>query len=674
MNIRRQICSFFLAFLGLAVSVPGQSGPLLDRPILDSSGAITLTLHGTPGTNYAMEYSGELMSWWSLSSELATNGLVQFNLPPPTGTRARYFRARVDVPLSPVNVVPQADTNSLDLGLVTPEEGGTVSLTDTNGVTYTLTVPTNAVTGPQVFELTLITNISGLPFKGSLLGAVSLGPDGLELAEPAQLQITFPTNTPIDPFQIAGYTFNLDGSFLRLNAVAADTNSIVMPVFALGGFGCSYASLTEIEDVSRRPVSNTDTPSKVGPSANRGGQPRSMYYGPTLLDQCYPAELARARVIDNTLAQDLERLHEELAANATRIMRAHPELGTLVSDWGPVHFFFWDGNSPDTYSLFYDTYVLRYINEANSNCAVTEVLAHRINDLKHLAAFYGGVFDSHAAERDLCTGFNHCLQEIDDCCKTQGITGPASRLQADLIVKEAAQYGCEVPDLGKDCLPMWSGSMSVVQVLTSKTNRSDGSVLFSDDYTEVSTVVYQTDANGLTAQSSPGYYGLTGNLIARGACRYDQLTVTVDTSCCGSCTTTTHSRSACTPKGTAYGAFAWILTNSPPNPVGLPLSSVVVPGNDLTLATHGVKRSTHTTHTLSFLASNPKGEPTCETTGGVNNFKGTYDFSGIPYMNFQTTIEGTTAAYTGSYETNIVHPDGVTTTRIQASWNFVRKQ
>jgi hypothetical protein len=36
-------------------------------------------------------------------------------------------------------------------------------------------------------------------------------------------------------------------------------------------------------------------------------------------------------------------------------------------------------------------------------------------------------------------------------------------------------------------------------------------------------------------------------------------------------------------------------------------------------------------------------------------------------------LPGTTVAYTGSYETNIVHPDGVTITR-QASWNFVRKQ
>lgn len=669
-----------LAFLVLAGLVYGQQAPLLDVPRIDSSGSLTLTLHGLPGTNYAVEYSDDLKSWWPHSVGLATNAVLQFKYAPPTGAAASYFRARVDVPLPPITVAYQEDTNSLDVALVTPEEGGSLSLTDTNGVTYTLTVPTNAITEPQVFELTLVTNISGLPFTGPNLGVITLSPAGLVLSEAAQLVVTFPTNQVVDPIGTVGYAFNDDGSYLRLSLVSADTNSIRIPVFELSGFGCSVATLAEVKQMTARPVGDvkfTNGPLvKTMPTAHH--QPRSVYTS-TILDQCYPADLARAREIDDYLQGELEILIASLVANSKQIERNRPDLGGDPKTWASQGFN-WNGNGDFLYSASYVNGFVPYLEEAESNCALTEVLARRLSQLRSLAAQYGGtVLLATGADQYLCAGYQHCFKELEDCCQNQGLGGPPTRQEARMIAAFAAYYGskCSLPDpsqVAKACEPTWSGSISVVQVLTLKTNYTEGSITTFDTMTEVATVVYESDKNGLAGQSGgPGLYGLTGNLNASGACAYNEVTVTVDSSCCGACTTTTQSHSACTPKGTAQGAFAWWLTNSPPSPVPLPVSMYVLPGNDLTLATHGVKRPVHTTYTLSYRQSDPHGSPTCVTKTDHNNFTGKYDFSGIPFLNFQNAIQGTTSSFSGSYETNIVRSDGVSTVRIQANWNFQRE-
>jgi hypothetical protein len=110
---------------------------------------------------------------------------------------------------------------------------------------------------------------------------------------------------------------------------------------------------------------------------------------------------------------------------------------------------------------------------------------------------------------------------------------------------------------------------------------------------------------------------------------------------------------------------------APPLPIVLP--NVVVPGNDLIVGSHQVREPVHSTWVNSYLDSNPNGDPQCETLSGHNNFVGTHDFSGIVYATFNTDIQGTDSAFSGHYETNIVHEDGVTTTLIKATWNFKRK-
>ena len=53
----------------------------------------------------------------------------------------------------------------------------------------------------QLITLTLVTNISGLPFAGGFLGAVRLEPEGLDLWGAATLQVSLPPT--VDRFRSA---------------------------------------------------------------------------------------------------------------------------------------------------------------------------------------------------------------------------------------------------------------------------------------------------------------------------------------------------------------------------------------------------------------------------------------------------------------------------------------
>ena len=60
-------------------------------------------------------------------------------------------------------------------------EGGSMSLTDKNGVIYQLLVPPGAVLDATDFTLTPVTDIQGWPLDGTNLGSVRIEPESLDL-------------------------------------------------------------------------------------------------------------------------------------------------------------------------------------------------------------------------------------------------------------------------------------------------------------------------------------------------------------------------------------------------------------------------------------------------------------------------------------------------------------
>lgn len=90
-------------------------------------------------------------------------------------------------------------------------EGGTLSITTPDNITYELTFPPGALDESTFISLIPIETIDGLPFDGGLQGAVRIEPDGLMLDLPATLRITRADAAPL-PDGMVALAFGFDGS------------------------------------------------------------------------------------------------------------------------------------------------------------------------------------------------------------------------------------------------------------------------------------------------------------------------------------------------------------------------------------------------------------------------------------------------------------------------------
>jgi hypothetical protein len=75
--------------------------------------------------------------------------------------------------------------------------GGEVTVSTPDKITYTLTVPAGALDDVTTITLTPIESIDSLPFSGGLQGAVRIAPDGLILDVPATLTIARADGAPV---------------------------------------------------------------------------------------------------------------------------------------------------------------------------------------------------------------------------------------------------------------------------------------------------------------------------------------------------------------------------------------------------------------------------------------------------------------------------------------------
>ena len=95
-------------------------------------------------------------------------------------------------------------------------EGGSMSLTDQNGVLYELQVPAGAVLAATDFTLTPVTDVQVWPLDGPNLGSVRIGPEGLDLYDHLTLTITLPDGFPQDGTLPVGYGFDGTGNEFHL--------------------------------------------------------------------------------------------------------------------------------------------------------------------------------------------------------------------------------------------------------------------------------------------------------------------------------------------------------------------------------------------------------------------------------------------------------------------------
>ena len=204
---------------------------------IEPSTAPTLHLKatGASSSHVNLEASFDLNDWFLVQSGPVSGGQAIFELTREEPLSAQFFRAVEAPPPFTARVGPQADPLRSAAGLVTPEAGGTLSLTGPDGTTYELTVRPHQVWEPVVVSMTLITNFTDLPLSNSFRAAVQLEPDGLEFRGEAGLRIRFTNAVP--EYEMVGYGFAGDGGGFHLRPWRAGTNEVVLPLAHFSGAG-----------------------------------------------------------------------------------------------------------------------------------------------------------------------------------------------------------------------------------------------------------------------------------------------------------------------------------------------------------------------------------------------------------------------------------------------------
>jgi len=117
--------------------------------------------------------------------------------------------------------------------LITPENGGVLAATGSDGTHFSLQIPPNALPEAQEITITPIADIPDLPFSGGLLGGVHFEPEGLVLFAGATLTIT-PSSIP-EPQTIIPAGYREGGLYLHLYPMLIKGDDLLFSVSHFSG-------------------------------------------------------------------------------------------------------------------------------------------------------------------------------------------------------------------------------------------------------------------------------------------------------------------------------------------------------------------------------------------------------------------------------------------------------
>jgi hypothetical protein len=155
-------------------------------------------------------------------------------------------------------------------------QGGEVSVTGSNGVVYTLSVPPDALRFEMTITLRPVSAIPDLPLSGGLMAAVFVEPESLVFDVPATLKMTPPTDFPAaaGPLTLA-FAFEAEGQEFHLypfDASAGQSNAgahlaslqavanFIPPWSDLaklrngGGYGQGGGTAKDVKEIRKKPA------------------------------------------------------------------------------------------------------------------------------------------------------------------------------------------------------------------------------------------------------------------------------------------------------------------------------------------------------------------------------------------------------------------------------------
>ncbi len=128
---------------------------------------------------------------------------------------------------NPLTVAATFDTQNAQSQAIGPD-GGSVSLTDSRGVRYTLDVPAGALDNEVTLTLTPIQDIQGLPLSGGMTSGVWIEPEGLVFNQSATLSIETAEADGTDEMIDMAFAFDGEGSEFHFvpGSSAAGTSAV----------------------------------------------------------------------------------------------------------------------------------------------------------------------------------------------------------------------------------------------------------------------------------------------------------------------------------------------------------------------------------------------------------------------------------------------------------------
>ena len=200
-------------------------------------------------TNFSVEASQDLSAWFQVGSGPSPQGagsLQSTNLP---GVPFLFFRGREGVG-SPAKVAPQIDTNTAAVVLLTPETGGSCSLTNAEGVIFSFQAQPGDVAQAVAVRMNVVTNFSAFPAANPMREAVAFEPEGYQFFGAPSLKILFPTNIPAG--DISSFSFAGDGGRFHLVPDRAFTNQVRVPITHFSGVGTATWTPEQRVDLARQ--------------------------------------------------------------------------------------------------------------------------------------------------------------------------------------------------------------------------------------------------------------------------------------------------------------------------------------------------------------------------------------------------------------------------------------
>jgi len=430
--------------------------PRLGLPLVLPNRVVQLSLTGQVGVAYSIQASSNLSNWFPVSTGIATNGWLTLRHDGASNYPTLFYRGTgPNDSLPPLTVALKPDTNIAVSALVSLD-GGSAVLYGQGGIRFTLSLPSNSIPDASIITLTLVTNVTGLPFARGTLGTVLLEPADLAFWGSASLEVLFPSN--IDRHEVISYATRGDGSTFHLTPDRVGTNRILIPVVRAGAYGSCLATTQELANAAR-----------LGTASGQGSGPS---FNAASTAECFPEKQLAANKARSDIDDARAATEREVAAllGAERQLQTHGESDDSTASLAEVSALLCG---------FYTNQIIPRWPQATNNCALAKVLELNTLSVVRQGQLLGAdPSDQCAGIYDIphCEILQSCLDDIRQCC-IRGLNGPRKVTEVLGLQRQQQLLGleCFSQDEAQEVMDLcmsnaWTGTFSMLETGSTETS------------------------------------------------------------------------------------------------------------------------------------------------------------------------------------------------------------